>query len=76
MSTVMRSRSSMPNRRLVAVSLALAAGTLLLTGCGDRMQDLKQYVAQTKALRGGPIPPLPQIKPMETFTYDEANLRS
>ncbi|MDE1887243.1 MAG: pilus assembly protein PilP [Gammaproteobacteria bacterium] len=76
MSAAIRARSLLPNRRLVVISLALAAGTLLLTGCGDRMQDLEQYVAQTKALRGGPIPPLPQIKPMETFTYDEANLRS
>ncbi|HKV96385.1 MAG TPA: pilus assembly protein PilP [Gammaproteobacteria bacterium] len=76
MSAVIRVRSLTPARRLVVACLALAASALLLTGCGDRMQDLKQYVAQTKALRGGPIAPLPQIKPMQTFTYDEANLRS
>lgn len=63
-------------RRLAVATLALTTVTLLLSGCGDRMQDLKQYVAQTKALRGGAIPPLPQIKPMETFTYDDTNLRS
>jgi type IV pilus assembly protein PilP len=57
-------------------ALALAAAVVLLAGCGDRMQDLQQYVAQTKALRGGQIPPLPQIKPMGTFTYDDINLRS
>jgi type IV pilus assembly protein PilP len=76
MSALFRSRALTPSHRLAMGTLALAAATLLLTGCGDRMQDLKQYVAQTKALRGGPIPPLPQIRPMETFTYDDMNLRS
>lgn len=56
--------------------LALICMALLLAGCSDRMQDLKQYVAQTKALRGGQIAPLPQIKPMESYTYDDSDLRS
>ena len=76
MSTMIRARTFKPSHRLVVGVLTLAAAALMLAGCGDRMQDLKQYVAQTKALRGGPIPPLPQIKPMETFTYDDMNLRS
>lgn len=54
----------------------LVIGILLLAGCSDRMQDLRQYVAQVKARKGGAIPPLPQIKPFETFTYEDANLRS
>ncbi|MGA9852897.1 MAG: pilus assembly protein PilP [Gammaproteobacteria bacterium] len=40
------------------------------------MRDLEQYVAQVKARRGGHIAPLPQIKPFETYTYDDASLRS
>lgn len=76
MNTVTHSRAFLPSRRLAVAALALTASALLLSGCGDRMQDLKQYVAQTKALRGGAIAPLPQIKPMETFTYDDMNQRS
>lgn len=49
---------------------------LMLAGCGNRMQDLEQYVAQVKARRGGQIAPLPQIKPFETYLYDDMNLRS
>ncbi|MGH8378067.1 MAG: pilus assembly protein PilP [Gammaproteobacteria bacterium] len=56
--------------------LAMACAVFMLTGCGSRMQDLQQYVAQVKARRGGHIAPLPQIKPFETYTYDDANLRS
>ncbi|MGH8397196.1 MAG: pilus assembly protein PilP [Gammaproteobacteria bacterium] len=61
--------------RLIAL-LVVVCTTLVLAGCGDRMQDLKQYVAQVKARRGGHIAPLPQIKPFETYTYDDMNLRS
>ncbi|MGH8280083.1 MAG: pilus assembly protein PilP [Gammaproteobacteria bacterium] len=65
--------SSGARRGLVLVVLAAA---LLLAGCSDRMQDLQQYVAQTKALRGGRVAPLPQIKPLQSYTYDDQNLRS
>ena len=76
MSSLIRTpNGALPHSRVLRI-LALAAALALLAGCGDRMQDLKQYVAQTKALRGGQIAPLPQIKPMETFTYDDLNLRS
>lgn len=76
MHTVKRSHTFADGRRPTMAVLAVAASLLLLAGCSDRMQDLQQYVAQTKALRGGQIPPLPQIKPMETYTYDDTNLRS
>lgn len=71
------SRAASPgrhNHRTMVLVMLCAA--ILLTGCGDRMQDLKQYVAQVKARRGGRIEPLPQIKPFETYTYDDMNLRS
>jgi type IV pilus assembly protein PilP len=70
---------NMPSSRVGHRALLLVIAcvtTLTLSGCGDRMQDLRQYVAQVKARRGGPISPLPQIKPFETYTYDDANLRS
>ncbi len=71
------SRATSPgrhNRR--AMVLVMLCAAVLLTGCGAHMQDLKQYVAQVKARRGGRIEPLPQIKPFETYTYDDMNLRS
>ncbi|MDE2234898.1 MAG: pilus assembly protein PilP [Gammaproteobacteria bacterium] len=49
---------------------------VLLAGCGSRMKDLEQYVAQVKARRGGQIAPLPQIKPFESYTYDDKDMRS
>lgn len=66
--------SSRISRR--ALLLVIVCTALTLSGCGDRMQDLRQYVAQVKARRGGHISPLPQIKPFETYAYDDTNLRS
>ena len=54
---------------------AVACAMLMLAGCGDRMGDLRQYVNQVKARKGGHIEPLPQIKPFETYVYsDESEL--
>lgn len=55
---------------------AFAMVTALLAGCGDRMGDLRQYTNQVKARKGGHIEPLPQIKPFETYTYADQDLRS
>ncbi len=71
----MSSTYTSAQRRGVAL-LAAACVTIMLTGCGNRMKDLQQYVAQVKARRGGQIAPLPQIKPFETYLYDDMNLRS
>lgn len=54
----------------------LAIGSLLLTACANDMSDLQQFVNQEKAKKPGPIEPLPQIKPYESFTYDAQTLRS
>ncbi len=67
--------SSITQLRLYRWSAA-ACVALMLAGCGNRMKDLQQYVAQVKARRGGQIAPLPQIKPFETYLYDDMNLRS
>lgn len=76
MNRVFRAHRLTPLASRALSTFALVAAIVVVAGCGDRMQDLQQYVAQTKALHGGQIPPLPQIKPMETFTYDDMNLRS
>src|SRR5262245_26656692 len=47
-----------------------------LAACTGGMSDLEQYVKTVKAKPGGPIEPLPDIKPYESFAYDATSLRS
>lgn len=54
----------------------LAVASLALSGCAGDKSDLEQFVAQEKAKKPGPIEPLPQIKPYETFTYQAQDMRS
>lgn len=61
-------------RVLKAVLLALLA--MLLVACGGDMSDLEGYIAEVKQRKGGPIEPLPQIKPYETFRYRAETMRS
>lgn len=63
-------------KRLALRVIAFAFGPALLVGCAGDQSDLEQFVAQEKAKKPGPIEPLPQIQPYETFTYDADNLRS
>lgn len=56
--------------------LAITLSTLLLSACANDMSDLQQFVAQEKAKKPGPIEPLPQIQPYESFTYEAQGLRS
>ncbi|MDX1444304.1 MAG: pilus assembly protein PilP [Gammaproteobacteria bacterium] len=55
---------------------AIVGCTLLLSACANDMSDLQQFVQQEKSKKPGPIEPLPQIKPYESFTYEAQNLRS
>ncbi|MEO6799669.1 MAG: pilus assembly protein PilP [Rhodanobacter sp.] len=48
---------------------------LVLAGCTRGMSDLRAWVAQEKAKKGAPIPPLPVIKTFETFKYDDQGKR-
>ncbi len=63
------------NTRSITIGLLLIAFTLL-GGCSKDMSDLEQYRDKTLAKPGGPIEPLPQIKPYETFTYVAGERRS
>ncbi len=50
-------------------------GCLALISCsGERYSDLKQFVKDSDNLPRGHIPPLPEVKPYEPFTYDAFNL--
>lgn len=47
--------------------------TLLLSACGSGdMQDLRDFVANSGADMRGKVEPPPEIKPYETFSYDNA----
>lgn len=49
---------------------------LVLSGCSNDMDELKQQVAQIKASAGEKIEPLPPLQPYESFKYDAMNERS
>jgi type IV pilus assembly protein PilP len=70
----MRNLSAMKPMRLAKV-LLLVGAVLALAGCTRGMSDLRDWVAQEKAKRGAPIPPLPVIKTFETFTYSDQDKR-
>ena len=57
--------------KLAVVLLALAA----LAGCARDSSDLERYISEVKARPAGPIEPIPEIKPFESFTYPEGALR-
>lgn len=47
----------------------LVSLSIVLTGCGDDMSDLHQYMQQVKARPAAPIEPIPAIKPYVRFVY-------
>jgi Tfp pilus assembly protein PilP len=59
---------------LARVALLLLVA-LMLGGCTRGTSDLREWIAQQKAKKGAPIPPLPVIKTFETFTYADQDLR-
>jgi type IV pilus assembly protein PilP len=52
------------------------AAALGLTGCGDGLGDLRAQIEQAKQRPGGRIPPLPEVKPYESYDYSKASERS
>ncbi|MDB5811093.1 MAG: pilus assembly protein PilP [Betaproteobacteria bacterium] len=58
--------------RRLWISLVLSCG---LASCGgEQYSDLRQFVKESEKLPHGRIPPLPDVKPYEPFTYDAYNL--
>ncbi len=54
----------------------LVAVALILPACsGDRHDDLVTFVEKVKARPKGKIKPLPEVKPFETFVYDDTDRR-
>ncbi len=65
------------NRKKPTLARALLlAVPLLLAACGSsEHEDLRAWVAKVKAKPGGKIPPLPEVKPYESFVYVEEDRR-
>jgi type IV pilus assembly protein PilP len=61
--------------KTVIAALAVT-GAALLGGCAGGQSDLQQWIAEVKQRPGGRIDPLPEVKPYETYTYADAELRS
>lgn len=59
----------------IAPLLLLATLSLSLTACSFGRADLEQWVAQQKARKGAPLPPMPVVKTFETFIYTDQDLR-
>jgi type IV pilus assembly protein PilP len=55
--------------------LLLLTALLAVGGCTRGSSDLRQWVAQQKARKGAPLPPLPVIKTFESFIYKDQALR-
>ena len=70
----MKLSTAMKPSTLSRIALLLAV-VLMLGGCTRGTSDLREWVAQQKAKKGAPIPPLPVIKTFETFTYADQDLR-
>jgi len=68
------------SRLRVRGGIARVLATLMLLslgGCADNdMPGLRAEVQEILARKPGPIEPLPQPKPYETYTYSAGNLRS
>ena len=63
-------------RAYVLACICLCVAVLGLAGCSSADSDLQQFVQQTEQQHGGHVEPLPEVKPYETFVYDDGNLRS
>jgi type IV pilus assembly protein PilP len=60
----------------VRACVLACAAVIGLAGCSSADNDLQQFIKQTQLQPGGHVEPLPEIKPYETYVYDDQNLRS
>lgn len=67
-------RAAMPGGTLLA-ALGCAA-CLALAACSSADTSLQEFIQQTDAQPGGRVKPLPEIKPYQTYVYNDQSLRS
>jgi type IV pilus assembly protein PilP len=66
-----------PRHKFVRICSALACVAYVgLTACSSADDDLARFIDDTKKEPGGRVEPLPEVKPYETFTYADAEMRS
>lgn len=53
----------------------LIGAAAVLAGCGEGVNDLRQFVAQIKAQPPGRIEPIPEFQPYQNFEYTSHDLR-
>ena len=64
-------------RPCTARACVLACAAVIgLAGCSSADSDLQQFIQQTQQQPGGHVEPLPEVKPYETYVYDDQSLRS
>ena len=63
-------------RQHILSACILACAAIGLAGCTSADSDLQQFIHQTEEQPGGRVEPLPEIKPYETYVYNDQSLRS
>jgi type IV pilus assembly protein PilP len=63
-------------RASLSRSLFVAALAALLVSCADaRMTELEAYAERVRAREPGPLEPIPEIEPVESFVYSAGDRR-
>jgi type IV pilus assembly protein PilP len=57
-------------------ALVTALACIGLAGCSSADTSLQRFIQQTDNQPGGHVEPLPEIKPYQTYVYQDQNLRS
>jgi type IV pilus assembly protein PilP len=57
------------------IKLSILITLLCLAGCQQEKEDLNSYVARIKAQQKSDIPPIPVMKPYQSFEYAAAELK-
>ncbi|HTY93074.1 MAG TPA: pilus assembly protein PilP [Steroidobacteraceae bacterium] len=65
-----------PRIRPAALLLGLLCAAAVLAGCSGGDDDLQNFITETNKEAGGRVEPLPEVKPYQTYTYADMNLRS
>ncbi len=63
-------------RQHIFSACILACAAIGLAACTSADSDLQQFIHQTEEQPGGRVEPLPEIKPYETYVYNDQSLRS
>ena len=66
-------KTGLKNLNLTILVLPVIA--LLTTGCSKSVDDLYDFLENTKASSVGSVKPIPQFKPYQSFAYSASDLR-